>query len=63
VTSIVIAMVVVLAIVAGTIGTVLVGIEGRGKFRAPRLADKLAKAAQHLNGDGRPPRTFTRILH
>jgi hypothetical protein len=56
-------MFVILAIVAGTIGTVLVGIEGRGKFRAPKLADKLAKAAQHLNGDGRPPRTFTRILH
>ncbi len=62
-TSIVVAMIVILAIVAGTAGMVLVGIEGRGKDRAPKLADKMARAAQHLNGDGRPPRTFTRLLH
>lgn len=62
-TSIVVAMIIILAIVAGTAGMVLVGMEGRGKDRAPKLADKMARAAQHLNGDGRPPRRFTRILH
>jgi hypothetical protein len=56
-------MIVILAIVAGTAGMVLLGMEGRGKGRAPKLADKMARAAQHLNGDGRPPHAFTRILH
>ena len=55
-------MIVILAIAAGTAGMVMVGMEGRGKGRAPKLADKMARAAQHLNGDGRPPRTLTRIL-
>ena len=61
-TAIVLAMVVILAIVAGTAGLVLVGMEGRGKDRAPRLADRMARAAQHLNGDGKPPEAFTRLM-
>jgi len=61
-TAIVLAMVVILAIVAGTAGLVLVGMEGRGKDRAPRLAGRMARAAQHLNGDGQPPEAFTRLM-
>ena len=53
-TSIVVAMFVILTVAGATAGVVVVGIEGRGKFRIPRLADKMARAAQHLNGDGRP---------
>jgi len=52
VTSIVVAMIVILVVVACTLGLVLLGIEGRGKQRAPKLADRMARAAQHLNGDG-----------
>lgn len=62
-TAIVVAMTIILGISAATAGVVVVGIEGRGKRRAPKLADKMARAAQHLNGDGRPPRRNSRFLH
>lgn len=62
-TSIVVAMLITLSVVLGIAGVVVVGIEGLGKDRAPRLADKMARAAQHLNGDGKPPKALTRILH
>jgi hypothetical protein len=55
VTSIVVAMIVIFVVVACTVGLVLLGMEGRGKQRAPKLADRMARAAQHLNGDGEPP--------
>ena len=61
VTAIVVAMIIILAVVAGTAGMVVVGIEGRFKERAPKLADTMARAAQHLNGDGRPPEALTRL--
>ncbi len=51
-TAIVVAMFVIIGVAAGTAGIVVVGIEGRGKFRAPRLADRMSRAAEHLNGDG-----------
>jgi hypothetical protein len=60
--AIVLAMMIILAVVAGTAGMVVVGMEGRGKHRAPRLADRMARAARHLNGDGEPPEAFTRLL-
>ena len=53
-TSIVVAMIVIFVVVACTVGLVLLGMEGRGKQRAPKLADRMARAAQHLNGDGEP---------
>jgi hypothetical protein len=59
-TAIVVAMVLTLALVAGVAGLVLMGIEGRWRQRAPRLANRMARAAQHLNGDGQPPRSLTR---
>ena len=62
VTSIVIAMLLILAVAIGTAGVVLVGMEGRGRRRAPKLADRMARAAQHLNGDGQPPETLVRLL-
>ena len=61
-TSIVVAMIVILVVVACTLGLVLLGIEGRGKQRAPRLADRMARAAQHLNGDGEPPARLIKLI-
>ena len=51
--SIVVAMLVILLIAVGTVGLVLVGIEGRGRGRAPKLAQQAARAARLVNGDTR----------
>ena len=61
-TFIVIAMVVILVLAGCTVGLVLLGIEGRGKERAPKLADRMARAAQHLNGDGEPPARLVKLI-
>ena len=61
-TSIVIAMVVILVLAGCTVGLVLLGIEGRGKERAPKLADRMARAAQHLNGDGEPRARLVKLI-
>jgi hypothetical protein len=62
VTAIVIAMLVILVVAACTVGLVLLGIEGRGKRRAPKLADRMARAAEHLNGDGEPPARLVKLI-
>jgi UPF0716 family protein affecting phage T7 exclusion len=62
VTSIVVAMIVILVVVASIVGLVLLGMEGRGKQRAPRLADRMARAAEHLNGDGEPPARLIKLI-
>jgi hypothetical protein len=62
VTSIIVAMIVIFGIVACTVGLVLLGMEGRGKDRAPKLADRMARAAQHLNGDGEPPSRLVKLI-
>jgi hypothetical protein len=51
-----------LVVVACIVGVVLLGMEGRGKQRAPRLADRMARAAQHLNGDGEPPARLIKLI-
>ena len=61
-TAIVVAMLVILVVAACTVGLVLFGMEGRGKQRAPRLADRAARAAEHLNGEGEPPARFIRLI-
>ena len=61
-TSIVVAMIVILVLAGCTVGLVLLGIEGRGKERAPKLADRMARAAQHLNGDGEPPTRLVKLI-
>ncbi|MFP5282930.1 MAG: hypothetical protein ACLGIF_05710 [Actinomycetes bacterium] len=60
--AIVLAMIIILGVAGTTLALVLMGMEGRGKRHAPRFAHRLARAAQHLNGDGRPPRRLTRLL-
>jgi len=62
VTSIVVAMIVILVVVAASVGLVLLGIEGRGKQRAPKLAHRMARAAQHLNGDAEPPARLVKMI-
>jgi hypothetical protein len=44
------------------VGLVLLGIEGRGKQRAPKIAARMARAAQHLNGDGEPPARLVKMI-
>ncbi|HKX16065.1 MAG TPA: hypothetical protein VJN19_12785 [Propionibacteriaceae bacterium] len=61
-TAIVIAMIVILVVAACTVGLVLLGIEGRGRQRAPKLAERMARAAEHLNGDGEPPARLVRLI-
>ncbi len=61
-TSIFVAMITVLLLSAGVVGLVLVGIEGRGKRRAPKIARRISRAAQHLNGDGQPPARFVKLI-
>ena len=61
-TSIVVAMIVILVLAGCTVGLVLLGMEGRGKERAPKLADRMARAAQHLNGDGEPPTRLVKLI-
>jgi hypothetical protein len=62
VASIVVAMIVILVLAACTVGLVLLGMEGRGKQRAPKLADRMARAAQHLNGDAEPPARLVKLI-
>ena len=61
-TSIFVAMITVLLLATGIVGLVLVGIEGRGKRRAPKIARRITRAAQHLNGDGQPPARIVRLI-
>ena len=61
-TSIVVAMIVILVLAACTVGLVLLGIEGRGKQHAPKIAARMARAAQHLNGDGEPPSRLVKLI-
>lgn len=48
-----VATLVVLVVGAVTAGMVVMGMEGRGQNRAPKLAGTMARAARHLNGDVR----------
>ena len=61
-TSIVVAMLVILVVAVSTVGLVLLGMEGRGKQRAPRLADRAARAAEHLTGEAEPPDRFIQMI-
>ena len=61
-TAIIVASLLLLALIVGIVGVVVVGLEGRGVARLPRLATKLSKAARHLNGDATPPAAFLRLL-
>ncbi len=53
----IIAMVAILAVAAAVAGVVMIGIEGRGRARMPRIAATLSEAAKHLNGEENTPPT------
>ena len=61
-TAIIVASLLLLALVGGIIGTVVIGIEGRGVGRLPRLDPWFHKLARHLNGEAPPPPAFVRLL-
>ena len=60
--AIAVASLLLLALITGIVGLVVVGLEGRGSERHPRLRTRLAQLARHLNGDGAPPPRFLRLL-
>ena len=60
--AILVAMILLLVLVGAVLGVVIVGMQGRGRDRAPALADKMARAARHLNGDATPPQALRRVL-
>jgi UPF0716 family protein affecting phage T7 exclusion len=60
--AILVAMILLLVLVGAVLGVVIVGMQGRGRDRAPLLADRMARAAQHLNGDAAPPQSLRRVL-
>jgi hypothetical protein len=59
-TVILVAMLIVLGIAAGIAGLVVFGMQGRGSQHVPKLTDQMHRAARHLNGEGRPPRSLIR---
>ncbi len=61
-TTIVIAMIIIMLLTGCTLALVSLGMEGRGRDRHPRLADSAARAALHLNGEADPPRRLVRVL-
>jgi hypothetical protein len=61
--AIAVALLFCLSLAGGVFAMVAMGIEGRGRDRAPKVAEKLGKAARHLNGDGQPPRALKQLLH
>jgi hypothetical protein len=59
---IVLSMIIILGVAAAIVGLVALGMQGRGRDRAPVLANKMARAAEHLNGEGEPPERFRRFI-
>jgi len=59
---ILVAMAVVLVLAAAVVGVVVVGLEGRGSDRAPKVAHRLERAGRHLNGEADPPRQLPKPL-
>lgn len=55
-------MVVIIAAALGVAAVVVLGIEGRFSDRAPEVSERLARAAQHLNGEGAVPPRFERLF-
>jgi hypothetical protein len=55
VTSIVIAMIIILGLAGGVMGMVAIGLQGHGRDRASKLVRAMSRAAEHLSGDREPP--------
>ena len=61
-TVIVLTMLAVLVIAGLVVGLVVVGMEGRGGDRAPKLSRHVTRAAKHLNGEAKAPKKFVRMV-
>lgn len=61
--AVVVAMLIILAVAGVVAGIVVVGIEGRGKSRVPKIAHRLATTARHFNGDGDVPKMLSKVLN
>lgn len=59
-TTILVAMSIVLGVAAGTAGLVVLGMQGRGGRHVPILTDRMSRLARHLDGEGQPPRSLAR---
>lgn len=59
----VLTMALVLIACAGVAAVVAVGMAGRGKHAAPRLAHLLERTARHMNGDAEPPASLVKLLN
>lgn len=58
----VIVLFLILGVAVAVVLTVAMGMQGHGKAKHPELADRFARAAQHLNGDGTPPPQLAHLL-
>lgn len=61
-TVIVFMIVMVVAALAVT-AVVAVGMRGRGRQISPEWAQRLARTAEHLNGDAKPPKRVQHLFH
>ena len=61
--AITVALLFCLSLAGGVVAMVVMGVEGRGRERAPQIAETLGKTARHLNGEAEPPPGLLRLLH
>jgi hypothetical protein len=61
-TSVVVAMLVILVVAAGTMALAMVGRVVHIAGGTPRLIRLLRLAARHLNGEGHPPRMLLQLF-
>ncbi|GAA1397049.1 hypothetical protein [Luteococcus peritonei] len=61
-TAVYISMFLIILVALAVWGVVAVGMHGAGKERAPKLANQLAEAARHMNGDAEPPQALVDLM-
>lgn len=60
--SVIIFTVLALVVALGVWGVVGMGMAGKGRDKHPVLADRFARAAQALNGDGEVPERLQKLF-
>ncbi len=60
-TSVYLSMFLIIALAVVISGVVLIGMKGMYRSKVPQVADHLATAARHLNGDAEPPAAFLNV--
>lgn len=59
--SIILSMLLVVVIGTFVLGSVAMGMRGKGRRQHPKVAHSLARAAQAFNGEGEVPSVFHRL--